>query len=65
MVLFAQFPAYAFVATAWQAVSGSNFNPRNTICMSAVKIIAFLEIEQNLPIYELQTIFRHPFLKMN
>ena len=28
------------------SVSGSNFNPRNTQCMSVVKIFAFLELEQ-------------------
>jgi hypothetical protein len=27
--------------------SGSNFNPRNTQCMSVVKIFAFLGLEQN------------------
>jgi hypothetical protein len=27
-------------------VSGSNLNPRNTECMSVVKIFAFLELEQ-------------------
>jgi hypothetical protein len=27
--------------------SGSNFNPRNTQCMSVVKIFAFLELEKN------------------
>jgi len=26
--------------------SGSNFNPQNTQCIHAVKIIAFLELEQ-------------------
>jgi len=29
------------------SVSGSNFNPRNTRCMSVVKIFAFLDLEQN------------------
>jgi len=28
------------------SVSGSNFNPQNTQCMSVVKIFAFLELEQ-------------------
>jgi len=28
------------------SVSGSNFNPRNTQCITVVKIIAFLELEQ-------------------
>jgi hypothetical protein len=27
--------------------SGSNFNPQNTQCISAVKIFAFLGLEQN------------------
>jgi hypothetical protein len=29
-------------------VSGSNFNPQNTPCISAVKIFAFLELEPRL-----------------
>jgi len=29
------------------SVSGSNFNPQNTPCIPAVKIFAFLELEQN------------------
>jgi len=29
------------------SVSGSNFNPRNTQCIPSVKIIAFLELDQN------------------
>ena len=29
------------------SASGSNFNPRNTKCIPVVKIIAFLELEQN------------------
>jgi hypothetical protein len=29
------------------SVSGSNFNPQNTQCIPAVKIFAFLELEQN------------------
>jgi hypothetical protein len=29
------------------SVSGSNFNPQNTICIPVVKIFAFLELEQN------------------
>ena len=29
------------------SVSGSNFNPRNTQCMPVVKILAFLDLEQN------------------
>jgi hypothetical protein len=29
------------------AVSGSNFNPRNTQCIAEVKIFAFLALEQN------------------
>jgi hypothetical protein len=29
-------------------VSGSNFNPQNTACIPAVKIFAFLELEQKL-----------------
>jgi len=29
-----------------QAVSDSNFNPRNTQCIPPVKIFAFLDIEQ-------------------
>jgi hypothetical protein len=28
------------------SVSGSNFNPRNTQCMSVVKIFAFLELKR-------------------
>jgi len=28
------------------SASGSNFNPRNTICIPAVKIFAFLELEK-------------------
>jgi hypothetical protein len=28
------------------STSGSNFNPQNTQCIPAVKIIAFLELEQ-------------------
>jgi hypothetical protein len=28
------------------SVSGSNFNPQNTLCIPAVKILAFLELEQ-------------------
>jgi hypothetical protein len=28
------------------SASGSNFNPQNTPCIPAVKIIAFLELEQ-------------------
>jgi len=27
--------------------SGSNFNPQNTQCIPVVKILAFLELEQN------------------
>jgi hypothetical protein len=30
------------------ASTGSNFNPRNTPCIPVVKIIAFLELKQNL-----------------
>jgi len=29
------------------SVSGSNFNPQNTICIPVVKIFAFLALEQN------------------
>jgi len=29
------------------SASGENFNPRNTQCIPPVKIIAFLELEQN------------------
>jgi hypothetical protein len=29
-------------------MSGSNFNPQNTPCIPAVKIIAFLELEPRL-----------------
>jgi len=29
------------------SASGSNFNPQNTQCIPAVKIFAFLELEQN------------------
>jgi len=32
-------------------MSGSDFNPRNTPCIPAVKIIAFLELEQNLAFF--------------
>jgi len=28
------------------SASGSNFNPRNTLCIPPVKIFAFLDIEQ-------------------
>jgi hypothetical protein len=28
------------------SASGSNFNPQNTQCIPAVKILAFLELEQ-------------------
>jgi len=30
------------------SVSGSNFNPRNTECITVVKIFAFLELKQKL-----------------
>jgi len=30
------------------STSGSNFNPQNTQCIPAVKIIAFLELEPRL-----------------
>jgi len=29
------------------SASGSNFNPQNTQCIPAVKIVAFLELERN------------------
>jgi hypothetical protein len=29
------------------SASDSNFNPRNTICIPLVKIIVFLDLEQN------------------
>jgi hypothetical protein len=29
------------------SVSGLNFNPQNTKCIPVVKILAFLELEQN------------------
>ena len=32
------------------SVSGSNFNPRNTQCMSVAKIFAFLDLEPRLNI---------------
>jgi hypothetical protein len=32
--------------------SGSNFNPRNTLCIPMVKIFAFLELEQNLTFFK-------------
>jgi hypothetical protein len=28
------------------SASGSNFNPQNTLCIPAVKIFAYLELEQ-------------------
>jgi len=45
-------------------VSGSNFNPRNTICIPVVKIIAFLEIEQKLLISGLEALLDYLF-KLN
>jgi hypothetical protein len=33
-------------------VSGSNFNPQNTQCIPAVKIFAFLELEQKLAFFK-------------
>jgi hypothetical protein len=32
--------------------SGSNFNPRNTQCITVVKIIAFLELEQKYEFFK-------------
>jgi len=34
------------------SASGSNFNPRNTQCIPAVKIIAFLELKQKLTFFK-------------
>jgi len=33
-------------------VSGSNFNPRNTQCIPAVKIFAFLELKQKIVFFK-------------
>jgi len=34
------------------SVSGSNFNPLNTHCISVVNIFAFLELEQKLTFFK-------------
>ncbi len=34
------------------SVSGSNFNPRNTECITVVKIFAFLELKQKLTFFK-------------
>jgi len=34
------------------SVSGSNFNPRNTECITVVKIFAFLEFKQKLTFFK-------------
>jgi len=34
------------------SVSSSNFNPQNTQCIPAVKIFAFLELEQKLTFFK-------------
>jgi len=34
------------------SASDSNFNPRNTQCIPLVKIIVFLELEQNRTFYK-------------
>jgi len=40
--------AYFIGAKPISLGSGSNFNPQNTPCISAVKIFAFLELEPRL-----------------
>jgi len=47
------------------SVSSSDFNPRNTSCITTVKIIAYLEIEQKLLIYGLEKCLNAHLLKMN
>jgi len=40
------------------SVSGSNFNPRNTQCIPAVKIFAFLELKQKIAFFKGLIFFR-------
>jgi hypothetical protein len=45
------------------SASGSNFNPRNTQCMSAVKVIAFLELKQKFAFFKGLNIISNSFIK--